>query len=321
MNIDLNFRNLKRNENINLIYLKSQNGYYYSKDDGIVYEVISSIENGKGSAIQYRYNYNSSNEKNRYMYRIGLFDGINISWKEWKSKFSKIEKNEFTFDPSKRQEIISKRTELLKARDIFFSKFIDKKSFYPGLFDSNDIKSRRSIYLASLKQMGMLLEAQGAIAISSRDIPSKKLESLYKKFPNQEMAIRTDVNGIFVIPKNTLINLPLVRTKEILTKTDNPKINKLTGEVAIDIETDKYYRMGDQNGILIVETKPYEGNQWIRCYTVITIYEIATKIEPFINSDVTLSTSGWTIMARIKNLEDIYTFGGVIQDEEVNRYL
>lgn len=304
MNIDLNFKTLKNTDNINLIYLKSQNGYYYSKSSESVYELISSIENNKGNAIQYKYNSKAEEKKNRYMYRIGTFSGNKINWTEWKSKFSKIEKNEFSFNPVDRQSIINKKDTLLKARELFFSKFISKEDFYPS-------SSEKSIYLSTIKQMGMLKVSEGGITLSPNNIPNKKIEELIKKFPDQEEVIRTNINGIFVIPKKVTINLPLVRSKEIINKLDNPKINKMTGEVDNTITLDNTYNMSDQNGILIVETKRYEG-QWLRCYTVLTIYEIAYKIENFINTNTPISTSGWTIIARMKNLEDAYKFGGAV---------
>lgn len=304
MNIDLNFKTLKNTDNINLIYLKSQNGYYYSESSESVYELISSIENNKGNAIQYKYNSKAEDKKNRYMYRIGTFSGNKINWTEWKSKFSKIEKNEFSFNPVDRQSIINKKDTLLKARELLFSKFISKEDFYPS-------SSNKNIYLTTIKQMGKLKVSEGGITLSPNNIPNEKIEELIKKFPDQEEAIRTNINGIFVIPKKVTINLPLVRSKEIINNLDNPKINKMTGEVDNTIALDNTYNMGDQNGILIVETKKYEG-QWVRCYTVLTIYEIAYKIENFINTNTPISTSGWTIIVRMKNLEDAYKFGGAV---------
>lgn len=309
MNIELNFRTLKRTENINLIYLKSQNGYYLDKKTNQIYELISSIENGKGEAIQYRYE-NTEDKNSRYMYRIGIFSNGGIIWTEWESKFSKVQLNEFSYDVDKKNDITS-RLDFFKSRrlSLFNEKFILKEKFYPKLPKtlSND---ERSIYLSTIKQMEMLKSENSIISITPTNIPNEKMEKLIKQFPEEERAIRTDINGIFVIPKNCTINLPLVRTKEIITGEDNSSINKLSGEVNPSIQTDQSYTMGDQNGILIVETNIGGNGNWFRHYTVITIYEICTKKEVFIYSGRPLSTSGWNIMARAKNMEDIYKFRG-----------
>lgn len=290
MNIELNFRKLKDNENINLIFYENQNGYYLDSKNNIVYELVSSI-GGTGSGYAIQYKYDASDLSKCYMYRISDYDGTMINWSEWINHIIRKENNEFSYTENEKTKLeglrndTSKLNEYKNYRNHFFDELIPKKLFYPSndLDESSKVMDNKygGILLSSLKNFGMVnidftKNGNNYIDIKLGDINNDYFKKLIKKYPDNEEMIRKNINGIFIIPKNTYINIPCIKSHYLSTSDSNINYSQtaFTGEASYTSTSDGYYKTSDNNSILIIESnyiKKY--NTWERHYLYLSINE------------------------------------------------
>lgn len=302
MNLELNFRKLKKNENINLIFYENQNGYYYDDKNNIVYELVSSI-GGTGSGYAIQYKYDASNLEKAYMYRVSNYDGLMINWSEWINHIIKKENNEFYYTEAEKNDLesIKSNTNTLndykRYRDYFFNELIPKKLFYPSndLDDSSKVTENKygGILLSSLKNFGFInvdfvKNGENYIDIKLGDINNDYFKSLLTKYPENEEMIRKNINGIFIIPKNTYINIPCVKSHSLSLNASNINFSStpFTGDASYSATTDGYYKTGDNNSILIIESNYIrQYNTWERHYMYISINELITYDKDFYIDD------------------------------------
>lgn len=320
MNLELNFRKLKKNENINLIFYENQNGYYFDSEKGIVYELVSSIGGtGSGYAIQYKYDANDLAKC--YMYRISDYNGSMINWSDWINHVIRKENNEFYYDDNIKEELESLKDDTStlnkykQYRNSFFNKLIRKDLFYPSnnLDDSSKVMNNKygGILLSSLKNFGKLNidyehEGENYIELKLGDINNDYFKSLINKYPDNEEMIRKNINGIFIVPKNTLINIPCVKSHHI-SKFSNIYYTEtaLTGTCTFKATSDGFYKTGDNNSILIIESNYMkEYDTWERHYMYISINETIIYDKDFYIDDTpTANTIHYGILHNKSNNE------------------
>ena len=307
MNLELNFRKLKKNENINLIFYENQNGYYFDSEKGIVYELVSSIGGtGSGYAIQYKYDANDLNKC--YMYRISDYNGSMINWSDWINHVIRKENNEFYYDNNIEEELESLKDDTSSLnkykqyRNSFFNKLIRKDLFYPSnnLDDSSKVMNNKygGILLSSLKNFGKLNidyehEGENYIELKLGDINNDYFKSLIRKYPDNEEMVRKNINGIFIVPKNTLINIPCVKSHHI-SKFSNIDYTEtaLTGTCTFKAISDGFYKTGDNNSILIIESNYIkEYDTWERHYMYISVNETIIYDKDFYIDDTPASNT------------------------------
>lgn len=322
MNLELNFRKLKDDENINLIFYENQNGYYYDSKKNIVYELVSSIGGtGSGCAIQYKYD--PSDLSKSYMYRISDYNGIMINWSDWINHTIKKENNEFYYKENEKTNLEMIKNDSIKLneykgyRDYFFNELVSKKLFYPSnnLDDFSKVTKNKygGILLSSLKNFGFLnidfeKDGESYIDLKLGHVNNDYFNELLKKYPKNEDIIRRNINGIFIVPKNTYINIPCVKSHIISTNenTIGYTTTPFVGDVNYNNTNDGYYKTDkDNNSILIIESNYIkEKETWERHYMFISINEMICYDKDFyIDDNPNVNTTHYGIIHNKTNDE------------------
>ena len=322
---ELDFKILKNTDNINLLYSTHDNGYYITPDKMTVYEVISSIKNNKDSCVQYRYKQNSQSFEESYMYRIGNFSNNFINWTSWKTSTINKENNEFHYNEDSESEkdylrnVFSNsviRDRAIRARDNFFEKQLTpKKKFYPNpeINESTKFyKDHYGIMLSTIKRFGFINITgndynhptyKNYITLTHLDFDNDYQKSLIRDFPEAKQMIRININGYFIIPPRTWINLPLsgtllhTRPREYISRygsdVTNPVVitarNDFTAEGldafpytfqmninhSINNASNPYFLTGPEESVLLVETMYHElEKKWTRSYMYFSLNEL-----------------------------------------------
>lgn len=320
---ELEFNTMSKYDNINLMYTQAYNGYYFDKNLNVVYEIVSSITGDTGTCIQYRYDQNYKDLEGAYMYRIGSLSKGIIKWRSWKTHIIERETNEFELNESQTLDVHYWHTKinnesdakqyLRRNRDLYFSKEITHKDkFYPNNKLDDTTKYYRGHYgilLSTIKKFGVIEKTgddfvtdkqyKNYISLAHLDFNNIYFKKLLTDFPDAEDVIRRNVNGYFIIPAHTWINIPLKGTmlhcypKDFMDKygqtdvapfmTDpiydglNKKstFNSLNSIPSSNSISQIYNLTGPEESVLLVETVYDESKQkWIRQYMYISLYDI-----------------------------------------------